>query len=76
MKAIKDHQTRCNMCEKPLNIDSAKMVEFSNTDGEYYRDGVPEGHESLGWFMVGPDCYKKALKSGQKATASDDLNKG
>ena len=55
MKPIKDHQTRCNMCEKPLNIERAKEVEFSNTDGEYYKDGVPEGHESLGWYMVGPD---------------------
>ncbi len=63
-KKLKDHQTECTICGKPIDIDRSHQVEFSNTDGEYYKDSVPEGHDSLGWFMVGPECYKKALKSG------------
>lgn len=64
-KKLKDHQTECNMCGKAIDIDRSFQVEFSNTDGEYYKDSVPKGHDSLGWFMVGPECYKKALKSGR-----------
>jgi len=64
-KPCKDYQTKCNMCGRTIDIDRSFQVEFSDTDGEYYKDSVPEGHYSLGWFMVGPDCYKKALKSGR-----------
>lgn len=69
-RPLKDHQTECTMCGKPIDIDRSHSVEFSNTDGEYYKDSVPEGHESLGWFMVGPECYKKALKSGRETEQS------
>jgi len=67
-RKLKDHETQCHMCNKPIDIDRSYSVEFSNTNGEYYQDSVPEGHDSLGWFMVGPDCYKKALKSGRTVT--------
>jgi hypothetical protein len=58
---LKPGQVYCSMCEKPIDKSRAKMAEFSDTDGEYYKKSVPAGHRSLGWFELGPDCYNKAL---------------
>lgn len=50
----------CAICEKKLkNPDAAQSAELSNTDGKYYKNGIPDGHVSQGWVEVGSDCFKK-----------------
>jgi hypothetical protein len=56
----KPGQEQCAICGRGVNPNREVEVELSNTDGEYYKNGVPEGHESQGWFTVGPECAKGA----------------
>jgi len=61
--AAKEGKKICAICEKKINKEAVKSAEFSATDGEFYAKGVPEGHESTGWYDIGAGCYaKKVIK--------------
>ena len=53
---------RCTRCEYH-DLDGKRVVwlEFSNTDGKYYKE-LPEGHTSQGGFPFGTACAKTQLK--------------
>lgn len=54
-------QIRCERCNEILKPETAKSLEYSNTDGNYYVE-VPEGHESLGFYYFGAKCATTQLK--------------
>ena len=52
---------RCERCEEVLKPERVVWLEFSNTDGKYYKE-LPEGHISQGGFCFGQTCARKQLK--------------
>lgn len=61
MKNNQGSMQHCAICGKKVNPATAKDVELSNTDDKYYAKGIPVDHESLGWFPVGSDCFKREV---------------
>ena len=61
----RNEKVYCEKCNQKLHIheNKIKFLELSITDGVYY-DGIPEGHESQGWFPFGTACAKSILKNG------------
>jgi hypothetical protein len=59
---IQKGQQPCLVCGKPLWRDEAtsKWLHMT-TDGEL-SEIETSADTSQGWFLVGPDCYKKYLK--------------
>jgi len=52
---------RCERCGEILKPDKAVWLEFSQTDGKYYK-AIPIGHISQGTFSFGTACSKKQIK--------------
>lgn len=48
---------KCERCGRQLYKTSTVWLEFSNTDGNWYKN-LPKGHESQGSFPFGRDCAK------------------
>ena len=58
------NKIRCERCEKILNPKNLVWLEYSHTDGNYYKpDEFPKNHISQGIFTFGKDCAKIELKS-------------
>jgi hypothetical protein len=60
-------QIRCERCSEILNPDKVIWLEYSQTDGKYYKE-LPEDHVSQGAFPFGLACSKKELASNSKQT--------
>jgi len=57
---------RCYQCGRKLTDKHRPVVlELSNTDDKFYKDGIPEGHLSQGAFRFGSTCAKRVLKTGE-----------
>lgn len=51
----------CERCGENIKPETAKWLELSNTDGNYYLE-VPKDHVSQGGFSFGSTCAKLQLK--------------
>jgi len=63
---MKDN-VRCERCNEKLNPNKVVWLEFSMTDGNYYKpENFPTNHESQGGFTFGLSCSKTQLKETEK----------
>jgi hypothetical protein len=57
---MKEQTIRCERCNEKINPKTAVWLEFSITDGRYYKE-IPQGHDSQGGFSFGKACAKTQL---------------
>lgn len=53
---------RCTCCNKKLNSTNIVWYNLSTTDGTYYSEGIPAGHDDQGWFPFGIKCANSLSK--------------
>ena len=58
----KVQKIRCERCGELLKPDKAVWLEFSQTDGKYYK-AVPSGHVSQGLFSFGSACARREVSN-------------
>lgn len=52
---------KCERCGEKLNPKTAKWLELSETDGNYYADKFPIHHVSQGGFSFGTACATRQI---------------
>ena len=60
----------CTKTDALLTEDSVCWLELSNTDGLYYHNNIPVGHESQGWFPFTKEAAKSPNEYEWEYTSS------